>query len=92
MKKEELLNMFLEFVDKKTYWKQDNDVTNSQVINAFLEKYETRAPKKDNWFCRVLGWHKRPKEIGFDGLSYVGQCPKCSRKVLQDSQGNWFSV
>jgi hypothetical protein len=42
------------------------------------------------WFCRVMGWHKRPNDIGFDGASSFGQCPRCGEKVLLDSQGNWF--
>lgn len=33
---EEFLNEFLTFVDKRTYWKINNDVTNSQVINEFI--------------------------------------------------------
>lgn len=41
-------------------------------------------------FCRVMGWHLAPKEQGFDGCSYNGTCPRCGKKVLQDSQGNWF--
>lgn len=43
------------------------------------------------WFCRVLDSHKQPLEIGFDGCSMTGRCPRCGKRVLQDSQGNWFS-
>ena len=39
MKTEKLLNKFLEFADKETHWKEDNDITNSQVVNAFMNKY-----------------------------------------------------
>jgi hypothetical protein len=42
------------------------------------------------WFCTFWGWHKAPKEQGFDGCSANGQCPRCGNKVLQDGQGNWF--
>ena len=42
------------------------------------------------WFCRRIGWHLRPNEIGFDGCSLNGICPRCGKEVLQDSQGNWF--
>ena len=42
------------------------------------------------WFCNVFGWHKAPKEQGFDGCSANGVCPVCGKEVLQDSQGNWF--
>ena len=45
---------------------------------------------KSKWFCRVMGWHKAPNSQGFDGCSFNGTCPRCSERVLQDSQGNWF--
>jgi len=43
-----------------------------------------------NWACRVMGWHLRPNDVGFDGCSKTGVCPRCQKHVLQDSQGNWF--
>jgi hypothetical protein len=42
------------------------------------------------WFCHVFGWHLSPKSVGFDGCSLNGDCPRCGKYVLQDSQGNWF--
>ena len=45
---------------------------------------------KNTWYCRVMGWHKEPKEKGFDGLSAYGKCPRCNKDVLLDGQGNWF--
>ncbi len=42
------------------------------------------------WFCDHMGWHLEPSAQGFDGCSFKGTCPRCSKKVLQDSQGNWF--
>ena len=42
------------------------------------------------WFCHKMGWHLAPKKMGFDGCSFTGECPRCGKKVLQDSQGNWF--
>lgn len=53
----------------------------SGIVNIFY---------KHIWFCNVWGWHKAPKEQGFDGCSRNGICPICGKKVLQDSQGNWF--
>lgn len=44
------------------------------------------------FLCNVMGWHKRPQLIGFDGCSLGGACPRCGRRVLQDSQGNWFGI
>jgi hypothetical protein len=41
----------------------------------------------------VLGWHDgRGGPIGFDGMSLTGRCSRCGRRVLMDSQGNWFTA
>ena len=42
------------------------------------------------WACTKMRRHLQPKQIGFDGCSAKGTCPRCGEKVLQDSQGNWF--
>ena len=42
------------------------------------------------WFCHKMDWHLKPKKQNFDGCSFNGKCPRCSKKVMQDSQGNWF--
>lgn len=39
----------------------------------------------------VLGWHDgRLGPHDFDGASFVARCSRCQKRVLQDSQGNWF--
>ena len=42
------------------------------------------------FFCDKLGWHLEPIEIGYDGCSRNGTCPRCGKHVMQDSQKNWF--
>ena len=42
------------------------------------------------FFCDVMGWHRMPKNVGFDGCSHAGVCPRCGKEVLQDSNGDWF--
>lgn len=37
-------------------------------------------------------WHLPINSIGFDGLSFCSHCKFCGRRILQDSQGSWFSV
>lgn len=37
-------------------------------------------------------WHLPINSIGFDGLSSLSCCKFCGKRILQDSQGNWFSV
>ena len=51
--------------------------------------FNSKLPK---WFCDKMGWHLKPESLEFDGCSYVGICPRCGKKVLQDSQGNWFAA
>jgi len=38
----------------------------------------------------ILGWHSPDLKIGFDGCSFTSTCKHCGKKILQDSQGNWF--
>ena len=54
------------------------------IILALINEH---LPK---WFCDKMGWHLAPTQIGFDGCSLEGTCPRCGKHVLQDSQGNWF--
>ena len=48
--------------------------------------------KLGRWVCEVLGWHLPPEAQTFDGCSLGGRCPRCNKRVLQDSQGGWFSI
>ena len=48
------------------------------------------------WFYfrhEVVGWHncKGNKKVTFDGCSLGGVC-ECGRKVLQNSNGDWFTT
>lgn len=54
---------------------------------AVLGLFNKWLPK---WFCDNLGWHLAPSKQDFDGASFNGECPRCGKHVLQDSQGNWF--
>jgi len=48
---------------------------------------------KEKWHhirCHTLGWHSPGDPLSFDGCSYVSICRYCNKKILQDSQGNWF--
>lgn len=46
----------------------------------------------DKFLCNFLGWHKANEEASFDGCSFESRCPRCNRRVLLDSQGNWFAI
>lgn len=62
----------------------------SLLLLLYITLRITRNFTKSKWFCKYLGWHKSPEMIGFDGCSSTGECPVCNKKILQDSQGNWF--
>jgi len=38
----------------------------------------------------VMGWHKPTDQQGWDGCSFTSTCKHCGKKIMQDSQGNWF--
>ena len=45
----------------------------------------------DFFFHDILHWNDgKGSTVGFDGCSLTATCSKCGKKVLQDSQGNWF--
>ena len=45
------------------------------------------------WLCKHLGWHngELPDVIAWDGCSLHARCSVCGKRVMQDSQGNWFT-
>jgi len=46
---------------------------------------------KFRWTCKAFGWHDgNAGGCTFDGASVHARCSKCSKEVMQDSQGNWF--
>lgn len=51
------------------------------IVNTF---------SKSKWFCIKMGWHRTPIRIDSDGFQQNGECPRCGKSVIQDSQGNWF--
>jgi len=44
---------------------------------------------KKKILCDLLGWH-RASVSGWDGCSFTSICKLCGKKLLKDSQGNWF--
>jgi len=41
------------------------------------------------WFCKHMGRHLAPKSQEHNGCNMAGDCPRCGKTVLQDSQGGW---
>lgn len=39
----------------------------------------------------ILGWHTPNDKLSFDGHSIGSKCNVCGKRILQDSQGNWFT-
>lgn len=48
--------------------------------------------RKKNFRCDVLDWHT-PTTVYVGRLSttFESTCKRCGRKIMQDSQGNWYS-
>lgn len=43
------------------------------------------------WFYHdILKWHIPSNKENFDGWFYHTTCKYCDKKIMQDSQGNWF--
>ena len=44
--------------------------------------------------CNILGWHDVKSLINAysDGVNVITNCDRCFRRVMQDSQGNWFEA
>lgn len=42
------------------------------------------------FLCNVLGWHKPKDTITFNGCTFYSVCRYCKKKIMEDSQGNWF--
>lgn len=40
--------------------------------------------------CLYLGWHKPKVDIEIAGINLVSKCKRCGKRVMLDSQGNWF--
>ncbi len=53
------------------------------VSMTFSNKYLPRI------FCDKVGWHLHPHNTDFDGVNWIGICPRCGKRVMQDSRGNW---
>jgi len=49
-----------------------------------------------DWIKKIvhdyLAWLRPTSEIDFDGLSFGSKCDYCGRRILKDSQGNWFHI
>lgn len=75
----------------------NQDIANLIIISmlgillcaGILALFNKHLPK---WFCRGLGWHLEPTDKESDGCTAIGQCPRCGKRVGQDSQGNWFAM
>lgn len=39
----------------------------------------------------VMDYHVPDNHVDFDGASMHSKCKICNKRILQDSQGNWFS-
>ena len=52
--------------------------------------FYSRKGWNKKFFHDTMGWHEPTKNITFNGVSYCSRCKYCKKKIMQDSQGNWF--
>ena len=52
--------------------------------------FYSRKGWNKKFFHDVMGWHEPTKNITFNGVSYCIRCKYCKKRIMQDSQGNWF--
>lgn len=52
--------------------------------------FYSRKGWNKKFFHDVMGWHEPTKNITFNGVCYCSHCKYCKKKIMQDSQGNWF--
>jgi len=62
-------------------------ILNALVTWSAIPIFEGRL--KESIICDFMGWHSATAE-GSDGCSFTSTCDRCGKRVLQDSQGNWF--
>ena len=63
------------------------------VVTQLLAIIWTITPYRPfKWLCHdIFGWHQPENGSGgFDGVSCYAKCRFCGKKIMQDSQGNWF--
>lgn len=52
--------------------------------------FYSRKGWNKKFFHDTMGWHEPTKNITFNGVCYCSRCKYCKKKIMQDSQGNWF--
>lgn len=52
--------------------------------------FYSRKGWNEKFFHDTMGWHEPTKNITFNGVSYCSRCKYCKKRIMQDSQGNWF--
>lgn len=46
--------------------------------------------KIGKFFCKI-DWHK-PHNLKMSGVNATSTCSRCNKRIMMDSQGNWFST
>jgi len=54
----------------------------------FLYKHSLHS--KCTFYCNVYDWHLQPRDISGDGILNTGHCPRCGKRLHQNSKGKWI--
>lgn len=57
---------------------------------CFIQRGWNESPMRD-FIHNVMDYHVPDNHVDFDGASMHSKCKICNKRILQDSQGNWFS-
>lgn len=61
------------------------------ILLLSLLWYVTGHPKVMKYIAHdMFGWHKPTEFIYKEGINTISTCKYCGKKIIQDSQGNWF--
>lgn len=58
---------------------------------CFIQRGWDGSPMRD-FIHNIMDDHVPEDHVDFDGASIHSKCKICNKMILQDSQGNWFSV
>lgn len=60
------------------------------IFFCFIQRGWNESPMRD-FIHNVMDYHVPDNHVDFDGASMHSKCKICNKRILQDSQGNWFS-
>ena len=65
-------------------------ICSSFIFLVIVSKWNKRVRL---WCCNNMDWHNNNKEVlDINAINLVGKCSTCGKRILMDSNGNWFEA